>query len=132
MRQPFPKVENNYNYMVKCVDFEGLLMSTHCYESKGQPNALVFFLPGYGDHATHYGYFFKNWAEEHRLRTYSMDRRGFGESQGRRADVLHEDDILDDHWQFFESVSYMRGYNPNTPKFIIGHSMGALYATRLC
>lgn len=25
----------------------------------------------------------------------------------------------------------MRGYHPNTPKFIIGHSLGALYAARL-
>lgn len=29
-------------------------------------------------------------------------------------------------------MAYLRGYHPNTPKFLIGHSIGALYAARLC
>ena len=61
-----------------------------------------------------------------------MDRRGFGQSQGKRADIKAEEDILEDHWQFFEAVSFLRGYHPNTPKFIMGHSLGALYASRIC
>ena len=61
-----------------------------------------------------------------------MDRRGFGESQGLRGDIRDEETMVDDHFQFYESVAYLRGYHPNTPKFLIGHSLGALYAARLC
>jgi hypothetical protein len=58
MRGAFPSIANEYDYNVKCVDFEALLMATYCYETKGNPNALIFFLPGYGDYSKNYGYFF--------------------------------------------------------------------------
>jgi hypothetical protein len=98
MRAPFPETVKQYDYNVSCVDYEGLLMSTYCYETKGNPTALLFFLPGYGDYAKYYGYFFKKFAEKHSIRTYAMDRRGFGESQGKRGDVLGHEMITDDHF----------------------------------
>lgn len=73
-------------------------MATYCYENKGNPSALLFFLPGYGDHSQHYGYFFKKLAEEHHIRTYTADRRGFGESQGKRGDILDDETMIQEQW----------------------------------
>lgn len=58
MRQVIPDTVSQYDYNVKCDQYEALLMSTHCYETKGNPKALLFFLPGYGDYSKQYGYFF--------------------------------------------------------------------------
>ena len=64
--------------------------------------------------------------------TYAVDRRGFGESQGIRGDLPEEEVSLGDYWTFIDAASHLRGHHHNTPKFILGHSIGTLYGIRLC
>ena len=88
MRKPFPPIQYQYDHMVKCNDFEGLMLNSYCYEAKQNPVAMLFFLHGYGDYCKDYGYFFEKMASQHNITTYAIDRRGFGESQGLRSDVV--------------------------------------------
>lgn len=55
-------------------------MATYCQETKGSPNALIFYLPTFGDHSKDYSYLFEKFATNYGIRTYAMDRRGFGQS----------------------------------------------------
>ena len=64
--------------------------------------------------------------------TYAVDRRGCGESQGLRGDIVAEETALNDYWTFIDAAAHLRGHHHNTPKFLIAHSLGALYAIRLC
>ena len=74
-----------------------LSLHSYCYETKGHPSAIVFFMPGYGDHCKNYGYFFEKLAKDDGVITYAVDRRGFGESQGIRGDVQSEDVAIKDY-----------------------------------
>ena len=64
------------------------MLNSYCYESKQNPEGIVFFLHGYGDYCRDYAYFFEKMSNEHNLTTYAIDRRGFGESQGLRGDIV--------------------------------------------
>lgn len=80
MREAFPPEKYEYTHTVKCVEFEGLRLQSYCQESNtGNPEAMVFFLHGYGDYCKYYNYFFKPMAN-HGIMTYAVDRRGSGES----------------------------------------------------
>lgn len=133
MRMAFPDYSDLFDIKVKCPEYEELTLASYYHQTKGVPQALLFFLPCYGDHSKDYSYFFSKFAEQPlNIRPYCVDRRGFGESQGVRGDVKDEGVTLTDYGQFFDTISYMRGYHHNTPKFLVGHSLGALYAARMC
>lgn len=41
-------------------------------------------------------------------------------------EVVNEKEVIDNYMEFFEEVAI-----PNVPKYIFGHSLGGLYATRM-
>jgi len=37
-----------------------------------------------------------------------------------------------DHWDFFDAVSFLRGYPNAVPKILVSHGLGGLFASHLC
>lgn len=58
---------------------------------------------------------------------YSHDHRGHGKSDGRRGVIDRFDDYVDD---LVLLVEFARNRNPETPVYLLGHSMGGLIAVR--
>ena len=83
--------------------------------------------------AKNFGCFFEPFAKDSKMliRTYSFDRRGFGKSQGERGLIEINERTFVDHWDFFDSVSFLRGYHRAIPKILVSHGLGSLFATHL-
>ena len=43
-----------------------------------------------------------------------------------------DDRSFRDHWDFFDSCSFLRGYPQALPKILVSHGLGSLYAAILC
>jgi alpha-beta hydrolase superfamily lysophospholipase len=46
-------------------DFEidGLKMKNYAYPQEGDLKGVIYYVPGFGDHGKHYGYFFEQFAK---------------------------------------------------------------------
>ena len=89
-------------------------------------------MPDFGVSGKNFGGVFQQLSTEYGVRSYSFDRRGFGASQGRRGDLMIDDRSFRDHWDFFDSCSFLRGYPQALPKILVSHGLGSLYAALLC
>jgi alpha-beta hydrolase superfamily lysophospholipase len=65
---------------------------------------------------------------ERGLTVYALDHRGFGRSDGPRAHVRRGTVFIDDAAAFLDEVARRQ---PGAPRFILGHSMGGLFALNL-
>lgn len=95
---------------------------------QGAGNAPVLVLMhGLGAHS---GWFIDMGNELHArgLTVYAVDHRGFGRSGGPRGHVRDGSIYPRDLVAFLESV---RQQQPNSPVFVLGHSMGAIFALYL-
>lgn len=90
------------------------------------PRAMVILVHGYGEHAGRYQHVAAA-LNAHGYTVTGIDHRGHGQSGGRRADVIRFDDFVDDLHSLVERI---RQDNPNPPRFVLGHSLGGLIATR--
>ncbi len=91
----------------------------------GTPKAVIHLIHGYAEHIDRYG----NVVNELVPAGYAVfgnDHRGHGRSQGRRGHVKSFQDFIDDERQFYTQV--IRKELPDTPYFVLGHSMGSLIA----
>ena len=77
-RQPFPTIDP-FPFESKDKEFDGLKLTTFEYKKVGNPKALIFFLPGFGESVNYYGYFFRRMAESG-YAVYGFDQRGTGMS----------------------------------------------------
>jgi pimeloyl-ACP methyl ester carboxylesterase len=75
-RIPFPNV-NPMDFDVKDREYESFKLANFEYKTVGNPKALLFFLPGFGESVNNYGYFFKRIAESG-IAIYGFDQRGVG------------------------------------------------------
>lgn len=92
---------------------------------EGTPKAVVHLIHGYAEHIERYG----NVVNELVPAGYAVfgnDHRGHGKSQGRRGHVKNFQEFIDDERQF--SLEFIKAQFPNTPYFVLGHSMGSLIA----
>ena len=92
---------------------------------EGTPKAVVHLIHGYAEHIERYG----NVVNELVPAGYAVfgnDHRGHGKSQGRRGHVKNFQEFIDDERQF--SLEIIKAQFPNTPYFVLGHSMGSLIA----
>eukprot|EP00347_Sterkiella_histriomuscorum_P004763 403359202 len=121
-------MNSSSDYPVKDVKFEGVQLTTYEWPTQQNVKALLYFLPAYGDYCQNYGGFFKPFAQAG-IRVLAMDRRGFGLSQGKRGQISER--LYEDQWNHVDQGTFLRGFQQNIPKFIIGHSQGALIATRM-
>ena len=58
-----------------------------------------------------------------------VDQRGFGSSEGTRGRIESVDSVLADLQSF--TLKYKEQFGADTPIFLLGESMGGLYATHL-
>jgi alpha-beta hydrolase superfamily lysophospholipase len=92
---------------------------------EGQPKAIVHLIHGFAEHVERYG----NVVNELVPAGYAVfgnDHRGHGRSQGRRGHVKSFQEFIDDERQF--SLEVIKARFPDTPYFVLGHSMGSLIA----
>lgn len=128
---PFSKL-NPFDYKVKDEEFKGLKLACYHESSTKNAKALFFFLPDHGYSAKNFGSLFTQFSKELGVRSYSFDRRGFGGSQGRRWEIKGDGRTFQDHWDFVETCTMLRGYPQAIPKILVSHGLGSLYAAHMC
>ncbi len=95
------------------------------YWKQADPAAPVLvLLHGLGAHT---GWFIDmgNALNERGLTVYAVDQRGFGRSGGPRGHVRRGTIFVDDIEAFLDEVGRRQ---PGAPRFLLGHSMGGLFA----
>jgi alpha-beta hydrolase superfamily lysophospholipase len=90
------------------------------------PRAALAVIPGYADYSGRYAATMDVWAERG-LTSVAVDLRGHGRSGGARGHVLDFDEYLDD---VRELLALMDAKAPAIPRFVFGHSFGALVAVK--
>jgi alpha-beta hydrolase superfamily lysophospholipase len=89
------------------------------------PKAILGIVHGYGDHSGRYLHVMQALALQN-IGSVAFDYRGHGQADGRRADVHHFADYLEDLEVFWAKV---RDVGAGKPTFLFAHSLGALIAT---
>jgi alpha-beta hydrolase superfamily lysophospholipase len=105
-----------------------LHVSDYLPDTAAAPAASIVLMHGLGEHSGRYQHvaaFFC--ARGFAVRAY--DHRGHGRSGGARGDVPQEDTLLDDAVQVIADWSHKMG-PAAAPPFLLGHSMGGLFAAR--
>ncbi|HEX7022709.1 MAG TPA: alpha/beta hydrolase [Trueperaceae bacterium] len=102
---------------------DGLTLYTQCW-LPDEAKALVVLVHGFGEHSGRY----VRVAESLMERGYAVcafDQRGHGRSEGERANLRVFRELVTDLTRFVER---MRETYPGIPRFVLGHSVGALVA----
>ncbi len=96
-----------------------------CRVWRTDASATLLILHGLGAHS---GWFIDmgNALAARGLNVWVVDHRGFGRSEGPRGHVADYRRYLEDSDAVVEAV---RAAQPETPVFLLGHSMGAIFAT---
>jgi alpha-beta hydrolase superfamily lysophospholipase len=84
------------------------------------PVAIVGIVHGLGEHAGRYQHLAR-WLNDKQVAVVAYDRRGHGQSEGRRGHTPTFDLLLDEIAQLLVAME-MRA--PEAPAFLYGHSMG--------
>jgi alpha-beta hydrolase superfamily lysophospholipase len=87
-----------------------------------EPLAIVGIIHGWSDHSGRYGNVVDH-LTAHGFSVYGLDLRGHGHSDGQRGHIEAWEDYRLDIHAFLQVLE--RDY-PDTPHFIMGHSMGGL------
>ncbi len=109
---------------------DGLTLHGKKWSTTDAPKAIICLLHGFAEHLERYHHFAAALSLED-IYLYAIDLRGHGKSDGRRGHVKKYEYFLDD---CEELLIKAREENPETPLFLMGHSMGgnivANYALR--
>jgi alpha-beta hydrolase superfamily lysophospholipase len=106
---------------------EGLACRYRVWLPDQAPKAALALIHGVCEHSGRY----RPLAEElarHGCAVYALDLRGHGRSDGERILIRRFDDHLDDAEQL---LGVVRARHPDSPLFLMGHSMGGAIAARL-
>ncbi len=109
---------------------DGLTLFTRSYLPDAEARAAVIVSHGYAEHSGRYETFAEMLVEGG-YAVYTFDHRGHGQSEahgGARASIRVFDEYIDDLARFIDLVRETR---PHPPRFLFGHSMGALIALHL-
>jgi alpha-beta hydrolase superfamily lysophospholipase len=90
-----------------------------------QARGSIVLMHGLGEHSGRYRHVAK-FLNDHGLSVRTYDHRGHGRSEGSRGDVVHGDPMLQDAEIVVEDFSA----HFSEPPFLLGHSMGGLFAAR--
>lgn len=88
------------------------------------PKAVVLIAHGLAEHSSRYQ-LLATFLNQQSIGVYALDHLGHGKSPGRRGHINHFDDFLKPLLQLLENVEQA---HPQTPIFLLGHSMGGLMA----
>ena len=99
---------------------DGALLGLQSWQAE-DPRAIILALHGMNDHSNTFALPAPWWAEEAGLTTYALDQRGFGRSPvfGRWVGT---DTLVAD---LRSAIAAIRDRHPDTPLYVLGHSMGA-------
>jgi acylglycerol lipase len=109
----------------KLTAIDGFSLYWKAWLPKDKPKAVVHVIHGYAEHIDRY----MNVIEELVPAGYAVfgnDHRGHGRSDGKRGHVKSFQEFIEDEKLFRDEV--IKRQLPDTPYFIIGHSMGSLIA----
>jgi len=88
-----------------------------------QPQGVMFYAHGLGDHCGRYHEFSTLW-NNHSFAFFCLDHQGHGRSEGERAYVETFDHYVDDYLQFIDLMLHRHPQFKKVPHFIAGFSMG--------
>lgn len=106
--------------------YRGLKLAYGTWLPDGEPKAVAVVVHGYGEHMGRYAHVIEALVQ-HEYAVYSIDHRGHGTSAGLRGYVERFDFLVDD---LHLLVQQTERDHPSLRRFMIGHSMGGLIATR--
>jgi acylglycerol lipase len=101
--------------------FDGLDLYAIQWNAVDQPEAIVAFVHGLGDHCRRYDDWFSKMTDKN-ISVISFDYRGHGHSQGKRGVIRRFGDLIKDVSLLHEKA---KGLFPGLPVVLYGHSMGA-------
>lgn len=102
----------------------GLRLHWQAWEPEGRPRAAIVLAHGASEHGGRYRHLLAR-AVPAGFCVHALDHRGHGRSEGRRAVIDRLAHALDDLDAFVDAV---RAEHPDTPLFLLGHSMGGALA----
>lgn len=128
---PITKTSVSKSVVQKIQTVDGLNLHLQKDIPKQKPKAIVVISHGLASHSGVFGEFAKT-MNDNAIAVYRFDHRGHGKSDGR--DSIH----INSYFEMVEDlrlvVEKAKRENPNTPVFVLGHSMGghisALYGTK--
>lgn len=106
-------------------NFEGInacKLSYKTWAPEGQPKAVLIIVHGAGEHIDRYQNVV-NGLEESGYALAGYDQRGHGRSEGQRGRINSWNEYRGDLGEFIKMTMQMF---PDTPQFILGHSLGSL------
>ena len=89
---------------------------------EGEPRAILLIVHGLAEHSGRYGNVVNHFVPLG-CAVYGIDHFGHGKSDGTRVYVERFDDYTDTLKVYFDMI---RGWQPDKPIFLVGHSMGGL------
>ena len=103
---------------------DGGARHTCSWTPAGSPCGLVVIAHGLAEHGARYDWFATRLAS-HGFVVHALDHRGHGRSEGRRADIVAFDGLVDDVGTLLDAAAASW---PSLPRFLLGHSMGGAIA----
>ncbi len=105
----------------RLVSFDGARLGLDVWPAQGAPRAVIVAVHGMNDYANAFSMAGRWWAREAAITTYAYDQRGFGRSPDKGlwpgSQTLRQD--------LLAAVEAVEKKHPDTPVFVVGHSMGA-------
>lgn len=105
----------------KWKSFDGLDLYALQWTVNEQPEAVVAFVHGHGDHCRRYDEWFSMLTARN-ISVITFDYRGHGRSAGKRGVIKHFDELLKDVALLHEKAKELF---PEIPVVLYGHSLGA-------
>jgi acylglycerol lipase len=102
----------------------GLSLYWQAWLPEAEPRGVVALAHGGLEHGGRYAHVAARFADAG-LATYAIDFRGHGRSVGRRGQIGRMSLLVDD---LGRSLSLCGRQHPNTPIFVVAHSLGAMVA----
>jgi alpha-beta hydrolase superfamily lysophospholipase len=92
---------------------------------EGSPRAALMIIHGLNEHSGRYENFANRFVGKG-FAVYGLDLYGHGKSEGTRSYVEDFSQFIEDHFLYLQKI---KGWLPDCPVFLIGHSMGGLIGT---
>ena len=105
--------------------FGGIDLFAQAWVPERNPRAVVVIAHGLGEHSGRYAYVADRLVDQG-YAVYALDHRGHGRSPGHRANIDRFSYLVTDLSTFAGRAGRQ---HPDTPVFLLGHSMGGAIAT---